>query len=164
MEGHGALMPDGQILYDRWEYVDRNFGDAQGLWTVHPDGTNHAVYWGNNTPAPGGVIDARPIPPPPQTISDFGFRISDFRNQPPESGNQSAIRNPQSAGPGSGGTSPSRTQVTNPKSEIRNPKSGSGSSAFSAPATTGPGARWRSLTPGLDWTAARRSCAPGRPT
>ncbi|MHC4627744.1 MAG: HzsA-related protein [Planctomycetota bacterium] len=61
-EGHAALLPDGRILYDRWEYVDRNFGDAQGLWTINPDGTNQAVYWGNNTWSPGGVIDARAIP------------------------------------------------------------------------------------------------------
>lgn len=61
-EGHGSLLPDGRILYDRWEYVDRNFGDAQGLWTVNPDGTNHAVYWGNNTASPGAVLDARSLP------------------------------------------------------------------------------------------------------
>ncbi|MCP5536670.1 MAG: hypothetical protein H7A51_10645 [Akkermansiaceae bacterium] len=61
-EGHSSVMPDGRVLYDRWEYVDRNFGDAQGLWTMNPDGTNHAVFWGNNTPSPGGVIDARIIP------------------------------------------------------------------------------------------------------
>ncbi len=61
-EGHSAVMHDGRIIYDRWEYVDRNFGDAQGLWTVNPDGTNHAVYWGNNTWSPGAVIDARAIP------------------------------------------------------------------------------------------------------
>ncbi|MEJ2704563.1 MAG: hypothetical protein P8Z79_19185, partial [Sedimentisphaerales bacterium] len=60
-EGHGTLLADGRILYDRWEYVDRNFGDAQGLWTVNPDGTNQSVYWGNNTWSPGGVIDARAI-------------------------------------------------------------------------------------------------------
>lgn len=71
-EGHGALMPDGRILYDRWEYVDRNFGDAQGLWTCNPDGTNHAVYWGNNTKSPGAVIDARPIPRTGQVICVFG--------------------------------------------------------------------------------------------
>ena len=58
-EGHSSLMPDGRILYDRWEYVDRNFGDAQGLWVCNPDGTGHAIYWGNNTTSPGGVIDAR---------------------------------------------------------------------------------------------------------
>ncbi|BDD10331.1 hypothetical protein FUAX_27630 [Fulvitalea axinellae] len=61
-EGHSTVLPDGRILYDRWEYVDRNFGDAQGLWTVNPDGTNHKLYWGNNTSSPGGVIDAKPIP------------------------------------------------------------------------------------------------------
>jgi hypothetical protein len=71
-EGHSALMPDGRILYDRWEYVDRNFGDAQGLWTVNPDGTNHAVYWGNNTNSPGGIIDARIIPGTQQVLCIFG--------------------------------------------------------------------------------------------
>jgi hypothetical protein len=60
-EGHASVMPDGRILYDRWEYVDRNFGDAQGLWVCYPDGTGHAVYWGNNTTSPGGVIDARTL-------------------------------------------------------------------------------------------------------
>jgi hypothetical protein len=52
-------MNDGRILYDRWEYIDRNFGDAQGLWTVNPDGTKHSVYYGNNTKSPDGVIDGR---------------------------------------------------------------------------------------------------------
>ena len=61
-EGHSSLMPDGRVLYDRWEYIDRNFGDAQGLWVVNPDGTRHAIYWGNNTSSPGGVIDGRILP------------------------------------------------------------------------------------------------------
>jgi len=71
-EGHGSLTPDGRILYDRWEYVDRNFGDAQGLWTVNPDGTNHAVFWGNNTNSPGGVLDPRIIPGTRLVVSTFG--------------------------------------------------------------------------------------------
>ena len=61
-EGHATVLPDGRILYDRWEYVDRDFGDAQGLWVCNQDGTRHAIYWGNNTTSPGGVINARPIP------------------------------------------------------------------------------------------------------
>lgn len=61
-EGHPSLLPDGRVLYDRWEYVDRNFGSAQSLWTMNPDGTVHAVYYGNNTSAPGGFIDAKAIP------------------------------------------------------------------------------------------------------
>ena len=71
-EGHGSLLPDGRILYDRWEYVDRNFGDAQALWTVNPDGTGHAVYWGNNTASPGAVIDARAIPGTETALCVFG--------------------------------------------------------------------------------------------
>ncbi len=70
-EGHGTLMPDGRIMYYRWEYVDRNFGDAQGLWTVNADGTNHAVYWANNTGSPGGVLDGRIIPGTQLCISTF---------------------------------------------------------------------------------------------
>jgi len=61
-EGHASVMPDGRVIYDRWEYVDRNFGDAQGSWIVNPDGTNHAIYWGNNTNSPGAVLDNRAIP------------------------------------------------------------------------------------------------------
>lgn len=72
MEQHGALMPDGRILYDRWEYVDRNFGDAQGLWTVNPDGTQHSLYWGNNTASPGAVLDAVAIPGTDRVVCVFG--------------------------------------------------------------------------------------------
>jgi hypothetical protein len=61
-EAHSTLLNDGRILYDRWEYVDRNFGDAQALWVVRPDGTRHAIYYGNNTPSPAAIIDARAIP------------------------------------------------------------------------------------------------------
>ena len=71
-EGHSTVMPDGRVLYDRWEYVDRNFGDAQGLWTMNPDGTNQAVYFGNNTNSPGGFIDARPIPGTEKVIAILG--------------------------------------------------------------------------------------------
>ncbi|MGL4593163.1 MAG: hypothetical protein ACRCUY_00370 [Thermoguttaceae bacterium] len=61
-EGHASLTPDGRILYDRWEYVDRNFGDAQGVWISTTEGFNHAIFWGNNTSSPGGVLDTRIVP------------------------------------------------------------------------------------------------------
>jgi len=70
-EGHPSLMSDGRLLYDRWEYVDRNFGDAQGLWTSDPEGTGHAVYFGNNTSSPGGMLDAREIPGTQQAVCTF---------------------------------------------------------------------------------------------
>ncbi|MDQ1255523.1 MAG: hypothetical protein QG656_115, partial [Candidatus Hydrogenedentes bacterium] len=71
-EGHGCVLPDGRILYDRWEYVDRHFGPSFGLWTVNPDGTNHALYYGNNAWSPGGILDARAVPGTEWVIATFG--------------------------------------------------------------------------------------------
>jgi hypothetical protein len=71
-EGHGSVMDNGSILYDRWEYTDRNFGDAQGLWLTNPDGTMHSIFYGNNTSSPGGVIDGRQIPGTSKVIATFG--------------------------------------------------------------------------------------------
>ena len=70
-EGHPSLLPDGRVIYDRWEYVDRNFGDSQGVWVCHPDGTNHAAYWGNHMNSPGVVLDARAVPGTDLFISTF---------------------------------------------------------------------------------------------
>jgi autotransporter-associated beta strand protein len=70
-EGHPSLTSDGRLLYDRWEYVDRDFGDAQGLWTCDPEGTEHAIYYGNNMTSPGGVIDGREIPGTQQAVCTF---------------------------------------------------------------------------------------------
>jgi hypothetical protein len=72
-DNHGSLLPDGRILYARWEYVDRNFGDAHGVWTVNPDGTNQAIYWGNNTASPGAVYYPRSIPGTEQLLCVFGM-------------------------------------------------------------------------------------------
>ena len=71
-ELHAAVLPDGRILYDRWEYVDRHFGPSYGLWTCNPDGTNHALYYGSNAWSPGAIIQARPIPGGDRVVCIFG--------------------------------------------------------------------------------------------
>jgi hypothetical protein len=71
-DNQAALMPDGRILYARWEYVDRNFGDAHALWTVNPDGSNQSLFWGNNTASPGAALAARIIPGTQQVLCIFG--------------------------------------------------------------------------------------------
>jgi hypothetical protein len=53
-------LPDGRILYTRWEYVDRSQVDYHHLWTMNPDGTGQAVFFGNQHP-PDLYIDAKPI-------------------------------------------------------------------------------------------------------
>ena len=71
-EGHSGILSDGRIIYDRWEYVDRNFGDAQGLWVTNPDGTSHLLYYGNNTGAPGAFLEAREIPGTTKVVCTLG--------------------------------------------------------------------------------------------
>jgi mono/diheme cytochrome c family protein len=55
------VLPDGRIVYQRWEYIDRSQVNFHHLWTMNPDGTNQMVYFGNLHPG-GLFIDARPIP------------------------------------------------------------------------------------------------------
>jgi hypothetical protein len=71
-EGRASLMPDGRILYTRWEYVDKHFASAYGLWTVNPDGTNHALYYGNYAWQPSAIFDGRIIPGTDRFVAVFG--------------------------------------------------------------------------------------------
>ena len=57
-----ALMPNGQILYTRWEYTDKELMRIQSLWTVNPDGTGTNAFWGNQSYWPDMLVEARPIP------------------------------------------------------------------------------------------------------
>ena len=57
-----ALLPDGRLLYTRWDYVDRNAVLYQQLWTARPDGGGVRIYYGNNTWNPCGTWEARPVP------------------------------------------------------------------------------------------------------
>ncbi|MBM4087687.1 MAG: hypothetical protein FJ272_23090, partial [Planctomycetes bacterium] len=57
-----SVLPDGRILYCRWEYVDKPAIPIQSLWTIHPDGTNLRVFYGNRVLSPASFLEARPIP------------------------------------------------------------------------------------------------------
>jgi hypothetical protein len=54
-------LPDGRLIYTRWEYIDRSQVNYHHLWTMNPDGTQHSVFFGNLHPG-GLFIDAKPIP------------------------------------------------------------------------------------------------------
>ena len=64
------VLPDGRILYMRWEYVDRSQVHYHHLWTSNPDGTGQTVYYGNFHP---GIVmlDAKPIPGTDKVVSIF---------------------------------------------------------------------------------------------
>ena len=64
------MLPDGRVLYMRWEYVDRNQLVFHHLWTVNPDGTGVMVYFGNQHPG-CVMIDAKPIPGTNKVVASF---------------------------------------------------------------------------------------------
>jgi hypothetical protein len=57
-----ALLPDGRVMYTRWEYTDKELFRIQSLWTMNPDGTNVSTLWGNQSYWPDMLVEARPIP------------------------------------------------------------------------------------------------------
>jgi hypothetical protein len=57
-----CVLPDGRILFGRWEYVDRNALVIQSLWTVLPDGRNETALYANNMVFPEAVLQAKPVP------------------------------------------------------------------------------------------------------
>lgn len=64
------VLPDGRILYMRWEYVDRSQVHFHHLWTINPDGTGQMTWYGNEF---GGtaMLDAKPIPGTHKVVASF---------------------------------------------------------------------------------------------
>ena len=67
------MLPDGRILYTRWEYVDRNQLLFHHLWNVNPDGTSLMVYFGNQHNGLA-MLDAKPIPGTDKVVACFSPR------------------------------------------------------------------------------------------
>jgi len=64
------VLPSGQVLYTRWEYVDRSQVDFHHLWTTTPDGQRQTVFYGNLHPGTT-MIDAKPIPGSQKVVASF---------------------------------------------------------------------------------------------
>lgn len=56
------MLPDGRILYTRWEYMDKSAIFVQSLWAIQPDGTRAQQVFGNNMIHPVSMLQARLIP------------------------------------------------------------------------------------------------------
>ncbi len=65
------MLPDGRVLYMRWEYVDRSRVRFHHLWTINPDGTGQMAYYGNMHPGTV-MLDAKPIPGTEKVVASFG--------------------------------------------------------------------------------------------
>ncbi|MDO4583703.1 MAG: SUMF1/EgtB/PvdO family nonheme iron enzyme [Planctomycetia bacterium] len=57
-----TLLPNGRVLYLRWEYSDLPHGFSRILFHMNPDGTNQSEYYGSGSYYPAALFYARPLP------------------------------------------------------------------------------------------------------
>ncbi|MBE3096939.1 MAG: hypothetical protein IMZ44_07385 [Planctomycetes bacterium] len=57
-----CVLDNGQVIYTRWEYVDKGFGNVQSLWSMYPDGSHSAHVYKSDLVLPAGMVNARGIP------------------------------------------------------------------------------------------------------
>ncbi|MDP6542932.1 MAG: SUMF1/EgtB/PvdO family nonheme iron enzyme [Phycisphaerae bacterium] len=57
-----TIMPNGRVMYLRWEYTDTPHYFTRVMMTMNPDGTNQVAYYGSNSFWPNSLFFSRPIP------------------------------------------------------------------------------------------------------
>ena len=57
-----ALMPDGRVMFLRWEYTDSAHYFSRVLMSMNPDGSNQIEYYGSNSYWPNSTFYAKPLP------------------------------------------------------------------------------------------------------
>jgi len=71
-EASPAMLPDGRVMYTRWEYVDKGAVSVKCLWAMKPDGTASAEIYGNDIALPPTFIYGRAIPDSPNKYVMLG--------------------------------------------------------------------------------------------
>lgn len=62
---HPCVLPDGRVLFLRWEYTESAHYFSRILMHMNPDGTDQKEYYGSNSYWPNSLFNARPIPNKP---------------------------------------------------------------------------------------------------
>ena len=57
-----TVLNNGRVIYTRWEYSDSPHYFTRLLFSMNPDGTNQAEYYGSNSYWPNSIFYARPLP------------------------------------------------------------------------------------------------------
>ena len=63
-----AVLNNGRVLYQRWEYTDTPHSNTRILFHMNPDGTAQMEYYGSNSYWPNSIFYARPIPNHPTQV------------------------------------------------------------------------------------------------
>jgi len=56
------VMPNGRVMYLRWEYEDTAHYFSRVLMTMNPDGTDQKEFYGSNSYWPNSIFYAKPLP------------------------------------------------------------------------------------------------------
>ncbi len=65
---HPTMMPDGRVLYTRWEYNDTPHYFSRILFAMNPDGTEQQAYYATNSYFPNSIFYSTPIPNSPTRV------------------------------------------------------------------------------------------------
>ncbi|MHC4252228.1 MAG: HzsA-related protein, partial [Planctomycetota bacterium] len=57
-----TMLPNGRVLYLRWEYTDTAHYFTRIMFHMNPDGTNQSEFYGSNSYWPNSLFYARPFP------------------------------------------------------------------------------------------------------
>ena len=60
-----TMLPNGRVMYLRWEYTDTPHSHTRLLFHMNPDGTAQMEYYGSNSYWPNSLFYAKPIPDHP---------------------------------------------------------------------------------------------------
>ncbi|MRR39104.1 hypothetical protein EG829_31550, partial [bacterium] len=63
-----TMLPNGRVLYQRWEYTDQSHSNSRILFHMNPDGTDQREFRGSGSWFPGSFFYARPIPGEPHQV------------------------------------------------------------------------------------------------
>ena len=56
------VLPNGKVMYSRWDYNDKAHSYSHAIFVMKPDGTAQTEYCNNNSWWPTNILQARPIP------------------------------------------------------------------------------------------------------
>ncbi len=71
-EATPSILPDGRIMYTRWEYVEKGAVSVKCLWAMKPDGSGSTEIYGNDISLPPTFLYGRPIPDKPNHFVFLG--------------------------------------------------------------------------------------------
>jgi len=61
-ENDPVILPDGRMVYTRWDYINRHVTMFHMLWWMKQDGSQPSNFYGNDTRSPWMISETVPIP------------------------------------------------------------------------------------------------------